>query len=230
MLKVGHRGARGYEPENTLRSFKKAIALGADMIELDVHTCKSGEIVVIHDDKVDRTTSGKGRVAGKTLTDLKKLDAGKGEKIPTLEQVLDLFEGKIKVDIELKGKNCATGVAAILGRHIRTKGLKRTEFLVTSFKHDTLLTQFHEASPGIPIGFLYRRVPDDFAARAAAMGAECVVLYHRNTTREVVHKAHNSGLKVIVWTVNEPQEIERAKELGVDGIASDFPDRLKKSK
>jgi glycerophosphoryl diester phosphodiesterase len=226
MLKVGHRGARGYEPENTLRSFKKAIKLGADMIELDVHTCKSGEVVVIHDEDVDRTTNGRGRVADKTLAELKELDAGKGEKIPTLEEVLDLFEGKIKHHIELKGKNCATCVADTIDRYVKTKGLKRSELLVISFEHDTLLKQFREASPETPIGLLFRRVPDDFAERAVAMGAEFVALFHKKTTKEIVEVAHNRGLKVIVWTVNEPKEISRAKELGVDGITSDYPDRL----
>ena len=94
MIIIGHRGAMGYEPENTLRSFQKALDLGVDMIEFDVHLCKSGELVVFHDEKVNRTTNGQGYIAQKSLEKLKELDAGQGEKIPTLEEVLDLVKGK----------------------------------------------------------------------------------------------------------------------------------------
>src|SRR6056297_2287931 len=104
VLKIGHRGAMGYEPENTLRSFKKAIELNVDMVELDVYVCSSGELVVIHDDKVDKTTNGKGYVSEKSFDELRKLDAGMGEKIPTLQEVLDLIDKRAKVNIELKGK------------------------------------------------------------------------------------------------------------------------------
>ncbi len=226
MLKVGHRGAKGYEPENTLRSFEKAIELGADMIEFDVHVCRSGEIVVIHDEDVSRTTNGKGKVVDKSLAELKALNAGKGERIPTLEEVLDLCNGRIKLDIELKGYNCAIGVADVIDRYVKTNGLKRSDILVTSFEHDTLLMQFHEASPETPLGFLFRRAPDDFAEKAVKLGAEYLVLYHKYANKKIVERAHDAGLKVIVWTVNKPNEIERARKLVVDGIASDFPDVL----
>jgi glycerophosphoryl diester phosphodiesterase len=226
ILKVGHRGAKGYEPENTLRSFKKALELGADMIELDVHRCRTGEAVVIHDEDVKRTTNGRGRVVDKSLAELKQLDAGKGTRIPTLDEVLDHFKGQTRFDIELKGKNCAACVAKAIDRHVKAKGLKRSELLVTSFEHDTLLLQFRAVSPDTPIGLLFSKVPDDFSEKAAAMDAEYVALYHRNTNREMVEDAHSKGLKVMVWTVNSPEEIERAERMGVDGIASDYPDRL----
>jgi glycerophosphoryl diester phosphodiesterase len=226
MIKVGHRGAKGYEPENTLLSFQKAIELGADMIEFDVHVCGTGEIVVIHDEDVNRTTNGKGKVAHKSLADLKELNAGKGSRIPTLEEVLDFSKGRIKLDIELKGYNCATSVADMIEAHIRTNGLNRNEILVTSFEHETLLMPFRKASPGTSIGLLFRRVPDNFTEKAAQLGAEYVVLYHKNTDEKIVEKAHKNGLKVMVWTVNKREEIERARKIGVDGIASDFPDML----
>ena len=113
-LKIGHRGACGYEPENTLRSFKKALDLGVDTIELDVHKTKDEATVVIHDEKVDKTTNGTGFVADKSLEEIKKLDAGKGEKIPTLEEVLDLVNRKAQVNIELKGEGTARPVADII--------------------------------------------------------------------------------------------------------------------
>jgi glycerophosphoryl diester phosphodiesterase len=230
ILKVGHRGAKGYEPENTLSSFKKAIELGADMIELDVHRCKTGEAVVIHDADVKRTTNGRGRVADKSLAELKELDAGNGGRIPSLDEVLDSFKGRTRFDIELKGKNCAPCVAETIDRHFTTKELKQRELLVTSFEHDTLLRQFRAVSPDIPIGLLFSSVPDDFSEKAAGMGADYVALYYRNTNVKMVEIAHNKGLKVMVWTVNEPEEIERAERMGVDSIASDFPDRLNRVK
>ena len=114
MIRIGHRGAMGYEPENTLRSFKKALALKVDMIEFDVYVCKTGEVVVIHDDKVDRTTNGKGYVVQKTLQELTSLDAGKGEKIPLLEEALDCINKKVQVNIELKGEGTAEPVYKII--------------------------------------------------------------------------------------------------------------------
>jgi glycerophosphoryl diester phosphodiesterase len=226
MLKVGHRGARGYEPENTLRSFKTAMDLGADMIEFDVRTCRSGEVVVIHDECVDRTTDGKGKVADMTLAELKRLDAGKGERIPTLEEVLDLAQDRLKVDVELKGQTSAAAVADILNKYVTAGRLICSELLVTSFEHGTLLAQFREASPRVPTGLLFSEVPDNFALKAAEMGAQWVALYYKFTTREIVQEARGRGLKILIWTVNGPEEIKLAGELGVDAIASDFPDRL----
>ena len=114
IIKVGHRGAMGYEPENTLRSFKKALELGVDMIEFDVYVCKSGELVVIQDDTLERTTNGKGLVIEKTLAELKELDAGKEEKIPTLEEIMDLADKKVKINVELKGNNTAEPVSDMI--------------------------------------------------------------------------------------------------------------------
>lgn len=225
MIKLGHRGARGHEPENTLRSFKKAMELGANMIEFDVHVCSSGEVVVIHDEELERTTNGKGKVAEKTLIELKELDAGKGEKIPTLEEILDFIDRKCRLDIELKGKGTPKPVADILEKSLE-QGWKPGDFLVTSFEHETLLKPFHDECPKIPIGLLFRKIPEDFADKALAMDAELVALYHKNVTPETIKKAHSKGLKVIVWTVNEKEDMDKLKRWGADGIGSDFPDRL----
>jgi len=101
-LKIGHRGAMGYQPENTLISFEKAIQLGVDMIEMDVEKCKTGELIIIHDQKVDRTTNGEGYVADFSFEEIKKLDAGNGEKIPTVQEVLNLVKNRVKINLELK--------------------------------------------------------------------------------------------------------------------------------
>ena len=110
MLIIAHRGASGYEPENTLRSFRKAIGLKSDAIELDVQLTKDNKLVVIHDETVNRTTNGKGKVKDLTLRELRKLDAGKGEKVPTLEEVFNLVKRKVKIHVELKGNNIAKPV------------------------------------------------------------------------------------------------------------------------
>src|SRR3989344_9380836 len=122
MLKIGHRGACGYAPENTLKSFQRAIDLGVDAIELDVQLCKSGELIVMHDNTVDRTTDGSGFIKKLKLKDLKKLDAGEGERIPTLEEVLNLVDRRVKVNIELKGPKTAKPALKLIDEYIKKKG------------------------------------------------------------------------------------------------------------
>src|SRR3990172_151413 len=122
ILRVGHRGAGGYAPENTLASFRKALELKVDMFELDVRLCRSGEVVVLHDETVDRTTDGSGAAGDLSFSQLKKLEAGRGEKIPTLEEVLELAAGKCGVNIELKGENTEQPVAGIIARSVAAGG------------------------------------------------------------------------------------------------------------
>ncbi len=126
---IGHRGACGYEPENTISSFKKALELGVDAIELDVYVLGRGELVVIHDDKVDRTTNGKGYVLDYSFEELRKLDAGNGQTIPTLEEVLDLVNMKTSVNIELKGTGTAKAVASTIYNYL-AKGWSEEQLMV----------------------------------------------------------------------------------------------------
>jgi len=225
MLRIGHRGACGYEPENTLRSFNRALQLGVDMIELDVHVCRSGEIVVIHDPKVDRTTDGTGYVADKTLDELRTLDAGKGERIPTLQEVLDLVNRKVKTNIELKGPGTAKPVFQLLEKHVREFGWSYGDFLVSSFDRDEL-QEFRRLSSEFGIGVLVRDIPNDFAEFVEKIGAYSVNVCVGSITRELVDDAHRRGIEVFVWTVDGIDDIGRMKSLGVDGIFSNYPDRL----
>ncbi len=140
-LIIGHRGASGYEPENTLLSFKKAISLNADMIEMDIFKCKTGELVIIHDNTVDRTTNGKGYIRDLTFQELRILDAGKGEKIPTLTEVLDLVNNKIKINLELKGEETAGPVCELIRKYVEEKGWNYNDFYISSFNH-RLLQEF----------------------------------------------------------------------------------------
>ena len=225
ILSIGHRGACGYEPENTLRSFRKAIELHVDMIELDVHICKTGELVVIHDASVNRTTNGKGVVKDKTLEELALLDAGKGEKIPLLKEVFDLIQRKAKINVELKGKKTARPVIELIQDDVDHKGWTYDDFLVSSSDLNEL-SEVAKINREVKMGVLPSKSVRDVIESAAALQAFSVHPHLQMVTEEFVEKAHHKGMKVFVWTVNRPKEIQRMKSLKVDGIFSDYPDRL----
>lgn len=225
MLKIGHRGASGYEPENTLRSFKKAIELGADMIEFDVHICKSGETVVMHDEKVNRTTNGRGRVGDKTLEELKKLDAGKGEKISTLEEVLDFVDKRVQINIELKGNGTVKPVAEIIKKYIQKYDWAYGDFLISSFDNKKL-KKMRRLDAKIKIGIVASDNMD-FLDLASELGAYSINLSSRLKKflkKEIIGDLHKRGIKILVWTVNKKSDIEKLRSIGVDGIFSDYPD------
>ncbi|MCL4403829.1 glycerophosphodiester phosphodiesterase [Patescibacteria group bacterium] len=226
MLKIGHRGASGYEPENTLRSFKKAIDLGVDMIELDVHRTRDGRIVVIHDETVDRTTNGSGDIAHMTLAEVKELDAGKGEMVPTLDEVLDLAIGKVIVDIEIKDEGLAESVAEAVKKRLEG-GAKPEDFVISSFSENELETVAAHAN--LRRILLTRRAPQHAVAAALDLGVWGIGAPSESTHGESVDDVHRNGLKVFVWTAHESDEAEairRCRDIGVDGIFSNFPDRL----
>ena len=224
-IRIGHRGACGYGPENTLLSFEKALQLNVDMIELDVQLCKTGEIIVIHDDKVDRTTNGKGYVSEKSFEELRSLDAGKGESIPLLSEVIDVIAREKIINIELKGEGTAQPVLALINEYIRGKGWSCDDFLISSFNHHALV-EVKKTDPEIKIGVNTSSVPLGHAEFAQRLGAFSVHPSIEFINSAFVEDAHNRGLKVYVWTVNDYDDIERMKSMDVDGMFSDFPDRL----
>ena len=224
-LKIGHRWAAGYEPENTLASFQKAIDLNVDMIELDVYLCKTGELVVLHDPKVDRTTNGIGYIEDKTFEELRKLDAGKGEKIPTLQEVLDLVDKRVQVNIELKWADTATAVGDLIQEYINTKERKTEHFVVSSFNHYELQT-FKKQHPQIRIGALLWEIPLGLAKFWVELDAWSVNLCNEFINQEFVDDGHQRWLKVLVWTTNDLDDIEKMKNLWIDWAFSNFPDRL----
>jgi glycerophosphoryl diester phosphodiesterase len=225
MLKIGHRGAMGYAPENTLKSFQKGLDLHVDMVELDVYVCKSGELVVIHDDKVDRTTNGHGYVIEKVLSELRSLDAGQGEKIPLLTEVFDLINRQAKINVELKGAGTAAPVAVLIEEYVKNKNWQYDDFAVSSFNHYELQA-FNKLIPQIAIGALITGIPIGYAEFAEKVGAASVNLNIEFIDQAFVDDAHQRGLKVFVFTGNDPDDIKRMKQLGVDGMFSNFPDRL----
>jgi glycerophosphoryl diester phosphodiesterase len=219
MLKIGHRGARAYEPENTLRSFKKAIELGVDAVELDVRKTRDNQLVVIHDADVKRTTNGKGLVSDLTLAEIKGFVTEKGEQIPTLEEVLDLLDKKVKLLIELKEAGVEGQVLAL----VRKKRLERN-VIITSFLEDAL-RKVRELDAEVETGLIYATHRNPVKA-ALELKAQYLVAFYRFMHTANVQKAHENGLKVIVWTVNKPEEVAEYMKKGVDGIASDKPDIL----
>jgi glycerophosphoryl diester phosphodiesterase len=225
MLIIGHRGAKGHVTENTLASFAKAIELGAQGIELDVHVCASGALVVFHDVTVDRLTNGTGEVAKLTLAELKTLYLPGGHTIPTLDEVLDLVDRKCFVNIEMKGRHTAHPVNETIEKYIEDKGWAYNNFIVSSFQYEELKAM-SALNPKIAIGILTEASVHQAwewadAFKAVALHPHCTLLTEGNVT-----KAHQAGYKIYTWTVNEPADIARMKALGVDGIITDFPDRV----
>ena len=225
MLKIGHRGAAGYAPENTLLSFQKAMDLGVDMIELDVYVCKTGELVVIHDEKVERTTNGTGYIREKTFSELRSLDAGQWESIPLLTEVLDLVDRKIQINIELKWAGTAQAVADVIEKYVIEHKRTYDDFLVSSFNHYELAA-FHKLLPKVRIGALIWEIPLGYAEFAEALHAYAINPCIEFIDQAFVDDAHRRNMKVFVWTVNDTDDIQRMRILGVDGMFSNYPDRL----
>ena len=193
--------------------------IGVDAIELDVRKTKDNQLVVIHDADVKRTTSGEGLVNELTLKEIKGFDAGEGEKIPTLEETLDFLDKKVKVFIELKEAGIEKQVLSI----IHEKELEKNVVIV-SFLEDAL-KKVRELDKDIATGLLYAKHKNPTKA-ALELKANYLLALYRFTHTANVEKAHEFGLKVIVWTINTPQEVEEFAKKGVDGIASDKPDIL----
>lgn len=224
ILRIGHRGAAGHAPENTLASFEKAIELEVDMIELDVQRCKSGELVVFHDYKLKRMAGKRGYVSDLSLAELKKLDI-QGQQIPTLEEALDLIDGRVQVNVELKGTQTAEQTNEILERYIGMPNWTADHFLVSSFNHYEL-RHFSELNPEVRTGALVLGILIGYAKFAKAVDAYSVNAGAEFINKRYVDDAHKRGLKIFTWTVNDQDEIDQMKELGVDGIFSNYPERI----
>jgi glycerophosphoryl diester phosphodiesterase len=219
----GHRGAAGHEPENTLRSVRRALELGADGVEVDVRLA-DGRLVVIHDATLQRTTNGRGRVAGKSFDYLRTLDAGQGERIPTLDEVFETVDRRAVLNIELKGKGAAAPVAAMIDAHVK-RGCPEEKILVSAFDHGQL-ADIKRRRPQTRVGALLDKAPCDLARIAGDLEAWSVNPSLRRVTPAFVERAHQLGLKVIVYTVNEAADLARMEAMGVDGVFSDFPERV----
>lgn len=225
MLKVGHRGAKGYEPENTLIGFQKAIDLQVNSIEFDVHLSADGEIIVIHDETLDRTTNGKGAVNNLTLLELKCLQADKEQKIPTLAEVLNLIDKKCEVNIELKSLETVEKVVLIIEKYISEKKWSYNHFVVSSFDW-TALKQVQLLNAAIPIGVLTETNLDLALTFAQFIKAKSIHPYFHLLTTENTKQIQAAGFQVFPWTVNEMEDIKKVTNYKVNGIISDYPDRI----
>lgn len=215
-LTIGHRGVMGVEPENTLRSFVRAQEAGMDAVELDLHLSKDGALVVMHDAEVDRTTDGSGAIADRTLAELRELDAGKGERVPVFEEVLDAVRSPLQA--EIKDVAAARALAEVMHR----RGLaERVE--VSSF-HDEAVAEIASLVPGVRTVLIASRWEAGVVDRATAVGAASLALNIRRLTLEVVERAHAEGLRVIGWVVNTQDQLRLARAFELDAVTTDFPE------
>jgi glycerophosphoryl diester phosphodiesterase len=220
---LAHRGARGHAPENTLKAFDKALELGARWIELDVQL-HAGELWVFHDQRLERCTNGSGWLADHDAKALRALDAGQGQRIPFLREVLDHLAGRVNLNIELKTADGTGAAVATALRAAFAKGSKPPQFQVSSF-HLPELRDFKRRLPEVPLGVLLCGVPLNLAAAATELGAQVVSVDRDFADAALIADAHARGAKVFVFTVNEPADMARFRAAGVDGVFTDFPER-----
>ena len=236
-VKIAHRGSSGSYPENTRLAFERAIESGVNMIEMDCQLSKDGHVVVIHDERLERTAKARGFVKAKTLKQLKKLDAGgwfkksfRGERILTLEEALEIVAGKVDVNLDVKSVPRAP-----LGMEIKIlfilshyDYLERT--VLSSFNYRTL-RRFRELAPDARIGILYGAgIRENPFQAAREVNAYSIHIQKELATPQFLERGGQLGLRNYVWTVNEVKEMEKFLSLGVDGIISDFPEKFWKVK
>ncbi len=205
------------EPENTLRSFRRALDLGVAAVELDVQLSRDGCLAVIHDETLDRTTNGRGPVKNHTLSELQKLDAGKGEPIPALEEVLELVRDRARLLVELKQPEAAPALLEFFRKHQAFAAAH-----AISFWHPALKA-LKEAEPRLQTGVLMVGCPADPAGLARAAGADALVLNYRYVNQELVDAAHRQELKVIVWNIDAPEILPAYLALNPDAICTNRP-------
>ncbi len=232
VINCAHRGASGKLPENTLAAFEAALRHGATALELDIWQCKSGELVVMHDETVERTTNGVGKIANLTLAELQKLDAGNGQRIPTLASILERFKGSgtsFFIEIKSISDPLLTQLVGLIERFQKSGDYTYKQLPVISFKASPLRKikcLDDKIITGLSTGHRRVRHPA-WLLRAKYVGAHMVNPRHSIISRAFVRKAHGAGLQVNTWAVNDPAEMRRLIVAGVDCIMTDHPDILR---
>lgn len=204
---------------------QKAIEIGVYGFEFDIQMSRDGAPVVIHDETLERTTSGSGLVSGYTLEELQKLDAGNGEKIPTLKQVIEFTDKRCNLFIELKAENATKPVADIVKDSVNSMGWIYEQFFVCSFNH-LQLVEIRKLNSNIKTCALFVGIPASLAQIAYEVGSFALNPCIHHISKDLVDDAHRRGLKVFTWTADKKREIEKAFAMGVDGIISNFPDMI----
>lgn len=223
MLCIGHRGAMGHEPENTLLSIRKAIELGVDGVEIDVYNVED-RLVVFHDRTLERTTNGSGNLEDRSFAYLRSLDAGKGEQIPTLQEVLETVNRQIFINIELKGSNTAKLTVDLIQEYL-DRGWSEQNFVVSSFDHYQL-HQVKLIEPKIRTGALIYGLPWKYLENAQKIGAKIIIPSLDYVDSDLVAAAHREDLLVWVYTVNRSSDINCMRKLQIDGIFTNYPERV----
>jgi len=224
-LKIGHRGAKGYEPENTLVSFQKALEMKVDGIELDVHLSSDGELIVIHDESIDRTTNGKGLVQNLSFQEIKSFLIEGKYKVPRLQEVFDIVDRNCFINIELKGSGTEKPVLELIERYVLEKNWNYDHFLVSSFNWD-MLQDVRFLNPRIPIGVITDSSVEQALAFAKKIKAYSIHPDFQLLSKENVALVQENGFEVFPWTVNSKDDIQKIKSFNVNGIISDFPDKI----
>ena len=236
---VAHRGASAVAPENTLAAFRRALEMQVDALELDLQPTRDGQLIVMHDETLDRTTNGRGYIFERTLAELRNLDAGSwfhrahstgprydGEPIPTLDEVIGLVRnGRQQLYIEIKKsertpEDFEENVVGVIRRH----GFENRVVLI-SFDPNSL-RRVRQLAPSVATGILFKELPADPIFLARTIGATGIAPRVDRVTREFVQAAHRAGMRMVVWTVDSPDDIRRLIYFGADGIVTNVPDRL----
>jgi glycerophosphoryl diester phosphodiesterase len=220
MLIYAHRGSSGTLPENTLAAFARALADGADGVELDLRCTADRVPVVLHDRAFDRTTNGHGNVDELTLAELRAFDAGGGEPVPTLADVLDLLAGRLPLDLEVKQVGIEREVLAVLARY------PHADWAISAFDWD-VLRAFRRLDPTTPTWPLAIAADDALFAVSRDLAAPVAVLMSSSYTPDSAARFAAAGLAVAVWTVNDVAEARRVRDLGAHALATDFPAEIR---
>jgi len=232
---IAHRGASGHAPENTIAAFRRAVDLGASFIETDLQLTRDARVIAIHDFTLDRTTTGKGQVHLLPLDQIRDLDAGawfgdgqpklfSGERVPTLEEILDFAkEHDVIFYLEIKS-GPAWGIEHVVVATLRDYGAS-ARVVILSFD-PSALDSVHRLDPTMMTGLLCEHPSGDLVERTVRAGARQLVARGDLITPGVIDKAHHAGLQVVAWTINEPVQMRHLIATGVDGIITDYPDRL----
>ncbi len=226
VMVIGHRGAAGHEVENTIPSIDKAISLGVNAVEVDVFLCKSGELVVFHDENLSRLTNSNAFIESLTIDSIKKIDVINNHRIPTLEEVIKFINKRVHLNIELKGLNTAKPTYKLLKSLFINKQELIDKILISSFNWEEL-DIIYNLDKDIPTAVLTEEEPIEMAInQAIKINAKAINIDYKLLNRKVVNKIKSENLIINAWTVNEINQIKRIINLGVDGIITDFPDRV----
>ena len=227
ILRIGHRGSKGYVAENTLESINHAILLGVDGIEIDIFKCLSGELVLSHENDLKRLTGKSGQLEKLTLGELKKFLVVGKYKIPTLTDVLQTIETPLFVNIELKGLNTAQATSKIITNLSKSTSWRLENFIISSFNWNEL-EQFRSIDKNTPVGVLLSNSMsiNEAIELGKKINAQAIHPNFKLLNEKTVKKIKNNGFKIYTWTVNSKDDINYMKKLKVDGIISDFPDKI----